>query len=163
MLGLTASGKPPHVDTPKNEHPLETPFALFVTLRCDEGNPSGSSVFCLQGGFPCVAPTPRAHSPRAQRCLCRRDRWALEVGGSASFSVPVNSSLASGRVGPTPVSGGRSGHWQAHTCPRPRGHWAAEWPAVTWAGLADREGLRAGASKVTGDRATCDPRTLTSA
>lgn len=37
------------------------------------------------------------------------------------------------------------------------------WPAVTWAGLADREGLRAGASKVTGDRATCDPRTLTSA
>ncbi|MXQ86347.1 hypothetical protein E5288_WYG003032 [Bos mutus] len=66
MLGAHSFQKTPDVDTPEDEHPLETLFALFVTLR--------------------------------------QDCWALEVEGSATFSVLINSSLDSGRVGRAPMS-----------------------------------------------------------
>ena len=111
-----------------------------------------------------MAPTPRAHSPRAQRCLCRRDRWALEVGFSLVFCPRQQfSGLREGRPNPCERREVRTltgTHLSPATWPL---GCRVSWPAVTWAGLADREGLRAGASKVTGDRATCDPRTLTSA
>ena len=55
MLGAHSFQKTPHVDTPEDEHPLETLFALFVTLRYDEGNPSGC---------PCVTHThTHTHTP----------------------------------------------------------------------------------------------------
>lgn len=154
MLGAHSFQKTPHVDTPEDEHPLETLFTLFVTLRYDEGNPSGSSDSCLQGGCPRVAHrhtdthTNTTPPPGTQLCLCRRDCWALEVGGFSHVFCPHQqfSSLREGRPGhheQLEVSTLTGTHLSLVT-------WPLGWRAASsdLGRLADREGVRAGTLKV---------------
>ncbi|KAM7233954.1 hypothetical protein CapIbe_016090 [Capra ibex] len=74
MLGAHSFQKTPHVDTPEDEHPLETLFALFVTLRgiresCrsysqDEGAGGASE---QRNNLPCPPSWP--HAPIARKAV----------------------------------------------------------------------------------------------
>lgn len=165
MLGAHSFQKTLDVDTPEDEHPLETLFALFVTLRYDEGNPSGPSVSCLQGGFPRMGPTlARTHTHTQDTALSLQAGLLGPRGGGFSHVFCPHqqfSGLREGRPGP---------HEQLEVTTQTGTYlspatWLLGWRAASsdLGRLADREGAMAGASKVTGDRGTCGPRTLTSA